>query len=136
VTAPNVSFAVADVFTWEPASRFDAIFFSAWLSHVPARRFGVFWERLARWSDRVLFVDEPVDEKVKESYVGEERVERRLTDGTRFHIVKRFIDPVVLARDLDRLGWDCVTRRAEGDWPWIRGEARLRTGTPGARPAA
>jgi len=134
-TAANVTFAVADVFAWEPAARFDAIFFSAWLSHVPARRFGDFWGRLARWSDRVLFVDEPVDEKAKETYVRDETVERRLTDGTTFHIVKTFLDPPALERDLDRLGWDCVTRRAEADWPWIYGEATLRTDRRGARPA-
>jgi len=124
--AAGVTFEVADVFAWEPATRFDTIFFSAWLSHVPARRFAEFWGRLAGWSDRVLFVDEPIDEKAKESYVGDETVERRLTDGTTFRIVKTFLDPVALRSALDRLGWDCVTRRAEADWPWICGEATLR----------
>jgi protein-L-isoaspartate O-methyltransferase len=133
--AANVTFEVADVFDWEPAGRFDTIFFSAWLSHVPARRFDEFWGRLARWGDRVLVVDEPVDQQAKESWVRDETVERRLTDGTSFQIVKTFIDPVALERDLDRLGWDCTTRRADADWPWICAEATLRTGTSGARPA-
>jgi demethylmenaquinone methyltransferase/2-methoxy-6-polyprenyl-1,4-benzoquinol methylase len=134
-TAANVTFEVADVFVWEPAARFDTIFFSAWLSHVPARRFDDFWGRLARWTTRVLFVDEPAGEEAKESYVRDETVERRLTDGTTFHIVKTFIDPARLKRDLDRLGWTCATRRDDADWPWIYGEAELRTGTTGGCPA-
>ncbi|MFI6071796.1 class I SAM-dependent methyltransferase [Actinoplanes sp. NPDC051343] len=134
-TAANVTFEVADVFAWEPAARFDTIFFSAWLSHVPARRFDDFWGRLARWTTRVLFVDEPAGEEAKESYVRDETVERRLTDGTTFHIVKTFIDPARLKRDLDRLGWTCATRRDDADWPWIYGEAELRTGTTGGCPA-
>ena len=39
VRPTNVSFEVADVFSWDPATRFDVIFFSAWLSHVPMSRF-------------------------------------------------------------------------------------------------
>src|SRR5580698_8178517 len=40
VRPARVSFEVADVFSWEPGTRFDVVFFSAWLSHVPASRFG------------------------------------------------------------------------------------------------
>src|ERR1700693_4058722 len=35
VRTPKVTFEVADVFSWTPAARFDVVFFSAWLSHVP-----------------------------------------------------------------------------------------------------
>jgi demethylmenaquinone methyltransferase/2-methoxy-6-polyprenyl-1,4-benzoquinol methylase len=129
VPAAGVTFEVADIFAWAPAERFDTIFFSAWLSHVPERRFDDFWRTLATLlaaGGRVLFVDEPLDEKGKESYVvnESETVERRLTDGTTFHIVKNFIDPDALRQRLHRLGWNCTTRRAEADWPWIYGEAR------------
>ncbi|MEV6848506.1 methyltransferase domain-containing protein [Actinoplanes sp. NPDC051411] len=145
--AANVTFERADIFDWHPETRFDTIFFSAWLSHVPERRFDEFWGRLAGWSARVLFVDEPAEEDdkpakerdkpAKEKYVGNETVERRLTDGTSFRIVKNFIDRRKLERDLDRLGWTCVTRQDDDTgWSWVYGEARLRTGTPGARPAA
>jgi protein-L-isoaspartate O-methyltransferase len=133
--ATNVTFEQADIFDWRPRTRFDTIFFSAWLSHVPARRFDEFWERLAGWSVRVLFVDEPEDEQAKESYVRDGTVERRLIDGSSFHIVKNFVDQRKLEDDLGRLGWTCVTRRDDAGWPWVYGEARLRTGTPGAPPA-
>ena len=38
VRSANVSFEVDDVFSLDPGTRFDVIFFSAWLSHVPASR--------------------------------------------------------------------------------------------------
>jgi trans-aconitate methyltransferase len=45
VRSVSVSFEVADVFSWNPGTRFDVIF-SAWLSHVPASWFGKFWQLL------------------------------------------------------------------------------------------
>jgi trans-aconitate methyltransferase len=127
VRSPSVSFEVADVFTWDPGTRFDVIFFSAWLSHVPASRFGQFWELLGRLlatSGRVLFIDEHVDERGKEAYVADrdEVVERRLNDGSTFRVIKNFVDPAELEARLRRLGWECVVRRDGSDW--VHGEAR------------
>ncbi len=34
------------MFCWQPAARFDTVFFAFWLSHVPASRFGQFWRQL------------------------------------------------------------------------------------------
>jgi demethylmenaquinone methyltransferase/2-methoxy-6-polyprenyl-1,4-benzoquinol methylase len=125
----DAHFEVADVFSWTPGTRFDVIFFSAWLSHVPRRRFDEFWRRvgdLLAEGGRVLFVDEPVEEQAKESYVEgrDEIVERRLNDGTTFRIVKNFLDPDDLTRRLDDLGWSCTIRRDDGEgWRWLYGEA-------------
>ncbi|MCO5997639.1 class I SAM-dependent methyltransferase [Actinoallomurus rhizosphaericola] len=123
----NVTFEVADVFSWTTDDRFDAIFFSAWLSHVPMSRFEEFWRLLRRLlteDGRVLFIDEHVDVRDKESYVPDagEIVERRLRDGETYRIVKNFIDPRELRDRLRNLGWDCRIHR-DGD-DWIRGEAR------------
>jgi 2-polyprenyl-3-methyl-5-hydroxy-6-metoxy-1,4-benzoquinol methylase len=128
VRSASVSFEVTDVFSWEPATRFDVIFFSAWLSHVPMRRFEQFW-RLLRGllieNGRVLFIDEHVDECEKETYVVgcDEVVERRLRDGSRFRVIKNFVDPEGLELRLRRLGWECAIRREGSDW--VCGEARL-----------
>ena len=121
VPAPNVRFEVADVFSWRAGRRFDVIFFSAWLSHVPADRFDSFWQLLRELltdGGRVLFVDEHVDERDKEAYVAgrAEIVERRLDDGTTFRIVKNFVDPRPLEARLAALGWDCAIRRDGTDW--------------------
>jgi demethylmenaquinone methyltransferase/2-methoxy-6-polyprenyl-1,4-benzoquinol methylase len=128
VRSANVGFEVADVFSWDPAARFDVIFFSAWLSHVPMSRFERFWQSLRGLlveNGRVLFIDEHVDERGKEAYVRgrDEVVERRLRDGTTFRVIKNFVDPAGLELRLRRLGWDCAIRRDGSDW--VRGEARL-----------
>ena len=130
VRSAKVSFEVADVFSWDPGTRFDVIFFSAWLSHVPASRFGQFWQLLGSLlarHGRVLFIDEHVDERGKEAYVAGagEVVERRLRDGRTFRVIKNFVDPRELELRLRRLGWDCAIHRDGSDW--VCGEARLVT---------
>jgi demethylmenaquinone methyltransferase/2-methoxy-6-polyprenyl-1,4-benzoquinol methylase len=137
VRAGNVRFEVADVFSWPPPGtatagagpRFDVIFFSAWLSHVPASRFAAFWRLLRDLlaeDGRVLFIDEHVDERGKEAYLPgrDDVVERRLNDGRRFRVVKNFVDPADLEGRLGQLGWDAVIGRDGPDW--VRGEARPR----------
>ena len=127
VRSGTVTFEVADVFSWTTGDRFDVIFFSAWLSHVPMSRFEQFW-RLLRGllaeGGRVLFIDEHVDVRDKEAFVpgAGEIVERRLRDGRTFRIVKNFVDPDTLRDLLRHIGWDCRIRR-DGD-DWISGEAR------------
>ena len=128
VRSANVSFEVADIFSWTPGARFDVIFFSAWLSHVPTDRFEQFWQLLRGLlaeDGRVLFIDEHVDERGKEAYVAgrDEIVERRLRDGGTFRVIKNFVDPERLELRLRRLGWDCTIRRDGSDW--VCGEARL-----------
>ncbi len=123
----DATFVVADVFSWRSDTRYDVIFFSAWLSHVPTDRFAEFWgslRDLLAEDGRVLFIDEHVDERPKEDYVPgrDEVVERRLNDGTTFHVIKNFVEPATLEARLRELGWECTVRR-EGD-DWVRGEAR------------
>lgn len=129
VTAENVRFEVADVFAWHTTARFDVIFFSAWLSHVPMNRFDQFWQLLRGLladSGRVLFIDEHIDERAKESYLpgADEIVERQLQDGSTYRVVKNFVDPEQLERRLRGLGWECRIRRDGSDWVWVCGEAR------------
>ena len=115
----NVRFEVADVFAWATTETFDAIFFSAWLSHVPPGRFDEFWGTLRGLlapGGRVLFLDEHVDEQPKEHYVADGVVERTLADGRTFRIVKHFIDPDRLRDRLRALGWDAELHRDGPDW--------------------
>jgi len=43
VPQEHVRFIESDIFSWQPARRYDVVFFSAWLSHVPPQRFERFW---------------------------------------------------------------------------------------------
>jgi 2-polyprenyl-3-methyl-5-hydroxy-6-metoxy-1,4-benzoquinol methylase len=126
-SAADVGFEVADVFSWRAAARFDVVFFSAWLSHVPMNRFEQFWQLLRGLladGGRVLFIDEHIDVRDKEAYVPgrDEVVERRLRDGSEYRIVKNFVDPELMERRLRAIGWECRIRRDGSDW--VLGEAR------------
>jgi demethylmenaquinone methyltransferase/2-methoxy-6-polyprenyl-1,4-benzoquinol methylase len=100
----------ADVFEWRPADRFDLVFFSFWLSHVPEGRFDEFWA-LVRSAlgigGRVFLVDSGAGDTAHtgtEQADGEET--RSLADGRTFRIVKRRWPPDELARRVRALGFE------------------------------
>ncbi len=43
VAVDNVRYVQADLFAFEPQARYDCVFMSFWLSHVPHARFAAFW---------------------------------------------------------------------------------------------
>jgi SAM-dependent methyltransferase len=100
----------ADVFDWEPAERFDLVFFSFWLSHVPDERFDEFWS-LVRTAlapgGRVFLVDSGAGDTAHtgtDQADGEET--RSLFDGRTFRIVKRRWSPEELAERVRPLGFE------------------------------
>ena len=124
--AGTVEYEVADLFAWSPARRYDVVFFSFWLSHVPPARFESFWSTVdaaLKPGGRVLFLDNaaPFEAIVPEfpllqeegrmrapwvsSQVSDGVNERRLEDGRTFHVVKVFYEPADLETRLAALGW-------------------------------
>ena len=56
---PLATYIEADLFAWQPTERFDVVFFSFWLSHVPSDLFDPFWRTVAaalKPEGRVFFV--------------------------------------------------------------------------------
>ena len=47
-TATRLTTIEADVFTWQPPRRYDTVFSSFWISHVPASRWSDFWALVER----------------------------------------------------------------------------------------
>ncbi len=101
------------------------VFFGFWLSHVPAERFPAFWSLVddcLQPDGRVCFVDDwhRTDEELIE---GEESpiVQRRLTDGTAYRIVKIPHRPAELERQLQRLGWSIQVHPTSGPFYWGSG---------------
>jgi len=110
----QVEWVCADLFSFEPARKFDTIFFGFWLSHVPHARFDAFWRMVreaATPQTSVLFLDsrfEPTS-TAKDHVLNDanaDRVRRRLNDGREFEIVKIFHKPQELRERLERLGWN------------------------------
>jgi len=104
----------ADVFEFEPAQRFDLVFFSFWLSHVPEQRFEEFWS-LVRAAlvpgGRVFLVDSGAGDT---AHTGTDQADweetRSLSDGRTFRIVKRRWAPGELADRVRPLGFELDLR--------------------------
>jgi SAM-dependent methyltransferase len=100
----------ADVFAWQPAERFDLVFFSFWLSHVPEERFEEFWT-LVRAAlvpgGRVFLVDSGAGDT---AHTGTDQAgweeTRSLADGRTFRIVKRRWQPGELTERVRPLGFE------------------------------
>lgn len=116
VGRPDVDYVVADVFEWRPKDRYDVVFFSFWLSHVPRPRFSAFWQ-LVRSSlapgGRVFLIDNRNDPitapNLKDPYVveyGPDLHLRRLSDGWAWRVVKVMYEPDELQALIDAEGWD------------------------------
>jgi len=116
----NVTFVHADAFDWRPSQRYELIFFGFWLSHVPSGDFRRFFDGLDEClstDGRIVFVDEHFDQAAKEHRLDEDEiVQRRLQDGSRYRIVKVFLDPTETVRRLGELGWQAELRRHGSDW--------------------
>ncbi|NRQ38514.1 class I SAM-dependent methyltransferase [Nonomuraea sp. NN258] len=109
-TSPNVQFHQADLFAWQPARRYDSVFFAFWLSHVPPARFAAFWATVAAAlapRGKAVFIDEGPAEAAREDVAA---TVRRLDDGSSYNIVKIFHDPEQLTTDLADLGWSADIR--------------------------
>lgn len=105
-----VDLVQADVFDYEPEGRFDTVFFSFWLSHVPVDRRRDHW-RLVRdalgGEGRVVMIDNAHPREASRAgygrlHAGHESMEtggreaRTLADGRRFEIVKHYWSPAEL----------------------------------------
>jgi SAM-dependent methyltransferase len=126
----NVAYVEADLFEWQPRERYDAVFFSFWLSHVPDGRFAAFWDKVRAAlapSGGVYLIDSAFDPtSTARDHVLPGRaagvVTRKLNDGREFRIVKVFWEPPVLAQRLAALGWSASIAATASYF--IYGEAR------------
>jgi SAM-dependent methyltransferase len=119
----GIRFIEADIFSWSPGQRYDVVFFSAWLSHVPPQRFDGFWALVdACLTDRgrVFLIDELPAVAAQEQIVPGSvapTVERPLGGGARRHVVKVFYEPTALRDRLAGLGWQVEVHTV--GWRWF-----------------
>jgi SAM-dependent methyltransferase len=113
-----VHYVNADLFAWRPDTRYDVVFFGFWLSHVPPERFIAFWDLVCSClepSGRFFFVDSLYNETstARDHHLEDLEaltVTRRLNDGRKFRIVKRFYQADELGSRLSALGWRATVR--------------------------
>ncbi len=124
VASPHVEYVEADLFTWQPARRYDFAFFGFWLSHVPESHFDAFWEKVRGFlvpGGRAFFIDNlAVKETLARHGAEPERgiARRELNDGRSFEIVKIYYEPVPLEARLAALGWSGAVRATEHFFLW------------------
>lgn len=108
----NVHTLRADLFSWNPPTQWDGVFMAHWLAHVPPERLATFWrvvDAAVLPGGQVVVVDVTEAEKrIEEDVLDEEGMpltKRRLKDGRRFDVVKKYWDPDELLAQLKELGW-------------------------------
>ena len=121
VARTDVDYVVADVFGWRPERRFDIVFFSFWLSHVPRSRFGTFWQLVRSClapDGRVFLIDNRDDPTPAphrtDPYVVRYEPDlhvRRLDDGSEYRVVKIMYEPDELQSLLNAASWRRRNRR-------------------------
>jgi len=119
VASRNVEYVEADLFAWQPPARYDCVFMSFWLSHVPPARFAAFWSmvRRALAPDGFAYIVDSAHDPTSTAanHPPPDRhagiVTRRLDDGREFQIVKVFHEPAPLAATLDALGFTARIRK-------------------------
>jgi demethylmenaquinone methyltransferase/2-methoxy-6-polyprenyl-1,4-benzoquinol methylase len=113
LNSSRIKYLQTDIFTLQLDQQYDEIFFSFWLSHVPAEYFEQFWKIVARAlkpDGRVFFVDSRYDptSTARDHHltdIQDEIALRRLNDGREFRIVKIFYEQEQLQERLNQLGW-------------------------------
>ena len=113
----RIRYQQADVFEWEPDQRYDLIFFTHWLSHVPPNSLASFLAKVTRAvrpGGQIFIVDQyaptPEDEEVA---VDEIFARRPLADQRTFTIVKVFYNLDALLLRLQRLGFVVIARKLD-----------------------
>jgi len=130
VRRADVDHVVADLFSWAPSRRYDVVFFSFWLSHVPRRRFGEFWSLVRAClapDGRVFLIDSrddpappPINDPIVVEY-GQDLHRRRLNDGSEYRVVKVMYGTAELRALIESEGWHV---ELDGTRRFIYGSAR------------
>jgi len=140
VARDNVDYILADLFEWMPKERYDLVFMSFWLSHVPFARFDALWSMVrGALADRgqAYVIDSALDatstardHPAPDAEAG--IVTRKLNDGRQFRVVKLFHDPLLLNRKLAANGFHAAIERTPRYF--IHGPVGPRTSRPGNAP--
>jgi ubiquinone/menaquinone biosynthesis C-methylase UbiE len=129
----DTEYVVADLFEWRPERRYDVVFFSFWLSHVPRTRFSSFWALVRSClapAGRAFLIDnadEPTPRrKAKDPYVIECAPDlhlRQLNDGSQYRVVKVMYGADELQSLIEAEGWSAEIDSTQ--W-FLFGSARPR----------
>lgn len=127
-----IRYELGDVFTWEPPERYDVVFFSYWLSHVPPEHFDEFWKKVdlcLKPGGRVFLIDnlpseaaEALDPEIPAD--DDASVLRPAPDGNLYRVWKVLWQPEELGKLLFDLGWGFDVFSTGHYFLWAQGARR------------
>lgn len=117
----NVTYVQQDIFEWEPDRKYDLVFFSFWLSHVPPGKLDPFLAKVRRAvcdGGRLFLIDSRFEQtgaaKNNPLFENEEIYRTRiLNDGSEYTIVKIYYKTESLQESLATAGFDADVRFTE-----------------------
>ncbi|MDZ8223424.1 MULTISPECIES: class I SAM-dependent methyltransferase [unclassified Nostoc] len=109
----SVEYHLIDIFTWEPATEYNLVFFAFWLSHVPPELLDSFLTKVyqsVRLGGQIFIIDSRFEQtSTAKNHVlkddGNIYKSRKLNDGQEFQIVKIFYQPDELQHKLKQVGF-------------------------------
>jgi 2-polyprenyl-3-methyl-5-hydroxy-6-metoxy-1,4-benzoquinol methylase len=130
--AVRIDYHALDIFDWQPTRRYDVVFFSYWLSHVPPDCFETFWERVAAAlapGGRVFLIDNIATRRAQAldpEAPGEDdaTVVRTAPDGHTYRVWKVLWPPDELRETLAELGWAFEVYPTGTYFMWAEGVRR------------
>lgn len=130
--SPNVEYAQADLFAWEPEREYDLVAFAFWLSHVPPESLDGFLRKVCRAvrpGGRIFMVDSRLAQTstAKDHPIAEHDEPfqvRKLNDGREFKIVKVFYEPQSLQDKFTEAGIQADVKGTENYFIYAIGTKR------------
>ncbi|MEH1942082.1 MAG: class I SAM-dependent methyltransferase [Nostoc sp.] len=113
LNSPSVEYHLTNLFTWEPDTEYNLVFFAFWLSHVPPKLLNLFLTKVyqsVRLGGQVFIIDsrfEPTSTAKNHILKDDGNIykSRKLNDGQEFQIVKIFYQPDELQDKLKQVGF-------------------------------
>lgn len=112
IKVKKVTYIQKDIFSLKLQKKFDVVFFSFWVSHVPPGLFESFWQLVHSWlkpDGRVFFIDNLKSSTHVTDYSSTTDL-RKVKSGEEFLINKIFYKPEELDNRLKMLGWKIAVK--------------------------
>jgi len=124
----RIKYQQADLFEWEPAQKYDLVFFANWLSHVPPAALDEFLDRVQRSirpDGQIAMIDQyqPSD---SDKRIAKEDIyaTRPVEDGREFTIIKAFYDLPYLHKKVEQLGFEVSINKFSDTFFFLAGKRK------------
>ena len=124
----RIKYQQADLFEWEPAQKYDLVFFANWLSHVPPAALDEFLDRVQRSirpDGQIAMIDQyqPSD---SDKRIAKEDIyaTRPVEDGREFTIIKAFYDLPYLHNKVEQLGFEVSINKFSDTFFFLAGKRK------------